>query len=251
MIDRILIIEDEKLNSDRLLRFIDQLYPKAIVVGVLKSVAECIAWFTTNEQPSVVLMDVRLSDGLCFSIFEQVKVSCPIIFTTAYDEYALKAFKVNSVDYLLKPVDQDELKAAFAKIESQAATTQQLNLDGLLQALKPTEYRGRFLLPYKDGYKTIRIDDILYFYSELKITKAKLQDGKEETIPYTLEELEQQLNPKLFFRANRQFIVHIDAVIQLHNHFNGKLKVEIKKNPKIELVVSRDKANLFKAWLNF
>lgn len=250
MVDNILVIEDEKPNSDRLQRLIKSIYPKA-TINVVESVNESVGWINTNKQPDVVLMDIRLSDGLCFDIFEQVKIDCPIIFTTAYDEYALKAFKVNSVDYLLKPIEQDELKTAFEKIKGLTLKYQQLPLDSLLQYIKPSEYRSRFLLSYKDGYKSILVSDIVYFYSELKITKAKLQNGKEETIPLTLEELEQQLNPKLFFRVNRQFIIHVDAIQHLHNHFNGKLKIEIKNNPGIELIVSRDKATSLKVWLNY
>lgn len=250
MIDNILIIEDETPNSDRLLRLINNINPK-VTIKVLESVGDSIEWLNSNTHPSVILLDVRLSDGLCFEILEQVKVECPIIFTTAYDEYAIKAFKVNGIDYLLKPVDQDELKAAFEKAESLSLKQKYLPLDSLIQYLKPTEYRNRFLLPHKDGYKTVQVSDIDYFYSELKITKAKFQNGMEETIPNTMEELEKQLDPKLFFRANRQYIIHIDSVRFIHNYFNGKLKIVLKKNPEIEIVVSRDKATVMKKWLDF
>lgn len=250
MINNILIIEDESLNSDRLLRLINNLLPK-VTIKVLESVADSIEWLNSNTQPDAILMDVRLSDGLCFEVFEQVKVECPIIFTTAYDEYAIKAFKVNGVDYLLKPVEQDELKAAFEKVESLSLKQQSVPLDSLIQYLKPTEHRNRFLLPHKDGYKTVLVSDIIYFCSELKITKAILQNGSKETIPYTLEELEKQLDPKLFIRANRQYIIHIDSVQYVHNFFNGKLKIVLKKNPETEIIVSRDKAPVLKKWLDF
>ncbi len=250
MIDNILIIEDESPNSDRLLRLINNILPK-VTIKVLESVGDSIEWLNSNTQPNVILLDVRLSDGLCFEIFEQVKVECPVIFTTAYDEYAIKAFKVNGADYLLKPVDQDELKAAFEKVELLSLKQQSFPLDSLIQYLRPAEYRNRFLLPHKDGYKTVLVSDITYFYSELKITKAKLQNGIEETIPNTLEELEKQLDPKLFFRANRQYIIHIDSIQYVHNYFNGKLKIVPKKNPEIEIVVSRDKATFLKKWLDF
>lgn len=250
MIDNILIIEDERPNSDRLQRLISNIFPEASI-KVLESVGDSVIWLNTNEHPDVILLDVRLSDGLCFEIFEQVKVNSPIIFTTAYDEYAIKAFKVNSVDYLLKPIEPDELKVAFEKLESIPLKQKQIPLDSLIQYLKPTEFRTRFLLSHKDGFKTVLVSDIAYFYSELKITRAKLQNGTEETISITLEELEQQLNPKLFFRANRQFIIHIDAIQYVNNYFNGKLKIVLKKDSKIEIVVSRDKATLLKKWLDF
>lgn len=250
MTGNILIIEDEKPNSDRLQRLIRNIIPEA-TIKVLESVEESVAWLRSNGHPGVILMDVRLSDGLCFEIFEQVKVDSPIVFTTAYDEYAIKAFKVNGIDYLLKPIEQDELEAAFAKVEALPRMQPALPLDNLIQFLKPTEFRTRFLLPYKDGYRTVRVEDIAYFYSEFKITRAKLHSGTEETIPNTLEELEQQLNPKLFFRANRQYIIHIDAIQFVNNYFNGKLKIVLKKDSNTDIVVSRDKATLLKRWLDF
>jgi DNA-binding LytR/AlgR family response regulator len=251
MINKILIIEDEKPNADRLQRLIRTIKPKAIVLEVLDSIADSVIWFNENEKPDVVMMDVRLSDGLSFSIFEQIKITCPIIFTTAYDEYAVKAFKYNSIDYLLKPIEQEELQAAFDKLESLSGEYQQQSLVGLLDFLQPKDFRSRFLLPYKDGYKMIQISDVAFFYSKLKITKAKLHNGSEETIPLTMEELESQLNPKIFFRASRQVIIHIDAIEQVHNYFNGKLKIDLKKNPEVELIVSRDRAGLFKSWMDY
>lgn len=249
MIDNILIIEDESPNSDRLIRLINKILSK-VTIKVLESVVDSIEWLSSNTHPSVILMDVRLSDGLCFEIFDQVKVECPIVFTTAYDEYAIKAFKVNGVDYLLKPVEEDELKAAFEKVESLSMKQQSVPLESLIQYLNSADFKKRFLLPHKDGYKTVQVCDIVYFYSELKITKAKLQNGNEETIPYTLEELEKQLDPALFFRVNRQYIIHIDSIQFVHNYFNGKLKVVLKKNSEIEIIVSRDKATFLKKWLD-
>lgn len=250
MIENILIIEDERPNSDRLQRLISNILPEASI-KVLESVGDSVIWLNSNEHPDVILLDVRLSDGLCFEIFEQTKVDSPVIFTTAYDEYAIKAFKVNSVDYLLKPIEQEELKTALDKVISIPLKQNHIPLDNLIQFLKPTEFRSRFLLPHKDGFKTVLVNDIAYFYSELKITRAKLQNGAEETIPNTLEELEQQLNPKLFFRANRQFIIHIDSIQYVNNYFNGKLKIVLIKDSKIEIIVSRDKAALLKKWLDF
>lgn len=251
MINSILIIEDEKLNADRLQRLIKTIRPKASIIGVLDSIADSVDWFKTNQNPDIVMMDVRLADGISFDIFARVDISCPIIFTTAYDEYAVRAFKYNSIDYLLKPVEPEELETAFEKLESFVAGQQEKSLEGLLNYLKPKEFRSRFLLPYRDGYKSLLVEDIIYFYSELKITRATLHTGTEEIVPQTLEELEQQLDPKLFFRANRQFIVYINAIQQIHNYFNGKLKIDIKNDPDVEIIVSREKANLLKNWLDF
>ncbi|MDI9862517.1 LytR/AlgR family response regulator transcription factor [Flectobacillus roseus] len=252
MIQKVLIIEDEKPNADRLERLIKSIRPNAQIVEVLDCICESVEWFETHEMPDVVMMDIRLSDGLSFEIFEKTSISCPIIFTTAYDEYAVKAFKYNSIDYLLKPVELDELERAFQKLESTSSLPEPASLANLLNYFQPKNFRTRFLLPYRDGYKSLQISDISYFYSKLKITRAKLHNGTEEIIPLTMEELEEQLNPKDFFRANRQFIIHVDAIEQIHNYFNGKLKIDLKKSPEdMELIVSREKASLLKAWLDF
>ncbi|MDI9881973.1 LytR/AlgR family response regulator transcription factor [Flectobacillus longus] len=252
MIQKVLIIEDERPNADRLERLIKSIRPNAQIVDVLECICDSIEWFETHEMPDVVMMDIRLSDGLSFEIFEKTSISCPIIFTTAYDEYAVKAFKYNSIDYLLKPVELDELERAFQKLESTSSVPEPASLANLLNYFQPKDFRTRFLLPYRDGYKSLQINDISYFYSKLKITRAKLHNGSEEIIPLTMEELEEQLNPKDFFRANRQFIIHVDAIEQIHNYFNGKLKIDLKKSPEdMELIVSREKASLLKAWLDF
>lgn len=252
MIQKVLIIEDERPNADRLERLIKSVRPNAQIVDVLECICESIEWFESHEMPDVVMMDIRLSDGLSFEIFEKTTISCPIIFTTAYDEYAVKAFKYNSIDYLLKPVELDELERAFQKLESTSSAPEPASLANLLNYFQPKDFRTRFLLPYRDGYKNLQINDISYFYSKLKITRAKLHNGSEEIIPLTMEELEEQLNPKDFFRANRQFIIHVDAIEQIHNYFNGKLKVDLKRAPEdMELIVSREKASLLKAWLDF
>ena len=251
MIKSILIIEDEKPNAARLKRLISVIKPDAVVLDVLESVSETVDWLLRNECPDLIMMDVRLPDGLSFEVFEQLNPKCPIIFTTAYDEYAVRAFKFNSIDYLLKPIEQDELEHSFRMVEEKQQNDTTKSIEGLLSQMTKKEYRNRFLLPYRDGFKTVLVNDIEYIYSELRITKARLQNGHEEVLPQTLEELEQQLDPKFFYRANRQFIVHIDAIRQIHNYFNGKLKIELLKSPAIEIIVSREKALAFKMWLDF
>ncbi|MDR0264110.1 MAG: LytTR family DNA-binding domain-containing protein [Sphingobacterium sp.] len=251
-ITNVLIIEDEKLNADRLKRLLKEIKPSILILDVLDNIADSISWFKNNELPDLVMMDIRLSDGLSFEILETIKIDCPIIFTTAFDEYAVRAFKFNSIDYLLKPVEKTELENAVQKLDHRKdIQINQQPLQGLLDFIYPKDFRLRFLIPFKDGYKTILVEDILYFYSEFKLTHAQLKCGTVEIVPQTLEELEQQLNPKIFFRANRQFIVHIDAIKRLHNHFNGKLKIEIKNNDEVEILVSREKAQLLKNWLDY
>lgn len=251
MINKIVIIEDEKLNADRLKRLIKEIKPQAEVITTLESVVESVNWFNTNERPDLIMMDIKLSDGLSFEIFESIKIECPVIFTTAFDEYAVRAFKYNSIDYLLKPIDKDELAISIDRLENWQKETYEKSLNNLLNYLKPKEYRSRFLLPYRDGYKALLVNEVAYFYSELKVTHAQLYNGNKEVIPQTLEELERELNPKFFFRANRQFIIHIDAILHIHNYFNGKLKLVLKKNTDTEIVVSRDKASQLKEWMNF
>lgn len=251
----ILIIEDERPNAERLRRLIQGIKPQANILSVLESVSESVEWLESHERPDLIMMDIKLSDGLSFEIFDKTQlVDIPIIFTTAYDEYAIKAFKQYSIDYLLKPVDKDELAMAFEKYDQLDIMVNKAtnpSIEKLLDEFRPKNFRTRFLLSYRDGFKTVMVSDVLYFYSEQKITKAKLADGTDEIIPHTMDELEQQLDPKLFFRANRQFIICINAVEHVYNYFNNKLKVAMRKNTDVEIIVSRDKAPLLKNWMGY
>lgn len=251
----ILIIEDERPNAERLRRLIQGIKPQANILSVLESVSESVEWLESHERPDLIMMDIKLSDGLSFEIFDKTQlVDIPIIFTTAYDKYAIKAFKQYSIDYLLKPVDKDELAMAFEKYDQLDIMVNKAtnpSIEKLLDEFRPKNFRTRFLLSYRDGFKTVMVSDVLYFYSEQKITKARLADGTDEIIPHTMDELEQQLDPKLFFRANRQFIICINAVEHVYNYFNNKLKVAMRKNTDVEIIVSRDKAPLLKNWMGY
>lgn len=249
----VLIIEDEKPNAERLKRLLHQLRPNVEILSTEEYVSSSVAFLKNKPQPDLIMMDIRLSDGLCFEIFNHVEVSSFIIFTTAYDEYALKGFKYNSIDYLLKPIKPNELEAALQRYEN-LLTDQFLApaaLEGLADYLNPKRYRKKFLLAFRDGYKSLFTEDILYFYSEWGTTKAMLKSNAFEVVPQTLDELEHQLDPSVFFRANRQVIVHIDAIKNVFNHFNGKLKVEVKYYPDLEVLVSREKSSAFKAWMDY
>ncbi|NAW50065.1 response regulator [Elizabethkingia argentiflava] len=252
-VNKILIIEDEKPNADRLKRLLLKIRPHVEVLSVEDSISSSVAWLKTHPAPDIIVMDIRLSDGLSFEIFNQFEVRSPVIFTTAYDEYAVKAFKYHSIDYLLKPIEEEELEKALSNYENFMESVPYLGtaIEGLLNYIQPKDYRRRFLLAHRDGYKTVLVEDVLYFYTELGMSKAMFNTGNIETLPQTLEELERQLDPKMFFRANRQFIIHIDAVIQVFNYFNGKLKLQLKKHPGIDVIVSREKASSFKSWLDF
>lgn len=249
----LLIIEDEIHNANRLQAMIKELNPDISVVGILESVADSIEWFSQNPQPDLILMDVRLADGLCFEIFPACNITTPVIFTTAYDEYAIRAFKVNSIDYLLKPIHKQELAAALAK-HKQLTGQQQADpiISDLIEIIKKQDpvYRSRFLIQVNDGYKTVVVKDIDYIYSEFKITHLVLNQGQEHAVPYTMDEMEEQLDPTLFFRANRQHIISINSIRDIHNFFNGKLKVILHKYPTAEIFISREKAAAFKQWLD-
>lgn len=252
-INKILIIEDEKPNADRLKRLLLKLRPTAEILSVENSVASAVEWLNNNTAPDIIMMDVRLSDGLSFEIFNRIEVRSPVIFTTAYDEYAVQAFKYNSVDYLLKPIEEEELNNSLQRYENFMESVPLVGtaIEGLLNYLQPKEYRKRFLLSHRDGYKTVLASDILYFYTELGVNKAMVKNGQIEVVPQSLEDLEKQLDPKIFFRANRQFIIHIDSVKQVINDFNGKLKIELQRKTEVEIIISREKAAAFKIWLDY
>ncbi|RAJ77554.1 two-component system LytT family response regulator [Chitinophaga dinghuensis] len=250
---RILIIEDEKHNAARLQRIIGDISADHEVLGILESVEDAVEWFSLHPAPDVALMDIRLTDGLSFDIFKETTVACPVIFTTAYDEYAVRAFKVNSVDYLLKPIQEEDLQQALDRITPVHRSQEPLaDIEQLIQLMQPQTkaYRKRFLLPVYDGFKTIQVEDICFAYSELKATKLVLGNEEEEIVTYSLDELEEDLDPEYFFRANRQFLIHVNAISKIHNSFNGKLKVELKHHPEKEVLISKDKAARFKQWLD-
>lgn len=252
-LNKILIVEDEKPNADRLKRLLSKLRPHAEILAVEDSVASAVQWLEENPSPDIIMLDIQLADGLSFEIFNQIEIKCPVIFTTAYDEYAVKAFKYNSIDYLLKPVEEEELETALKHYETFMETIPFVGtaIEGLLNYIQPKDYRKRFLLAHRDGYKTLLSEDVLYFFTELGVSRAVLKNGSTDIVPQTLEELEKQLDPKMFFRANRQFIINIDSVQQISNYFNGKLKLELIKHPDIEVIVSREKASALKAWMDY
>lgn len=250
---QILIIEDEKHNASRLQRLLADISAEFVVVGVLETVKESINWLKKENAPDVILMDIRLSDGLSFDIFDKVDVICPVIFTTSYDEYAVRAFKVNSIDYLLKPIEKEELEAALQKVDiERRKSLPGLELEHLLHLFreKSPVFRKRFLLPGFNGYKTISVGEIEYIYTEQKVTYLVTHNGNIEMLGQTMDELEDELDPDTFFRANRQFIIYIDSVSMIKNDINGKQKVVLKYDHAIEIIVSREKAPLLKKWLD-
>lgn len=251
---KILIIEDEEVNAQRLQRLLQKFRSEFEVLAVLNSIAKSVKWLSEQDAPDLIFMDIRLADGESFEIFNLIEVKSPVIFTTAYDEYAVKAFKYNSIDYLLKPIEKEELESAIIKFEHsvQQPFEQKSLIKNLLEYIEKKEYRTRFLLPYRDGYKKLIVDEIAFFFSESGVTFSISFDGSKNILSLTLEVLEQQLDPKHFFRANRQYIIHINSIERIHNYFNSKLKLDIKQcKDKEAVVVSRSKATLLKDWLDY
>ena len=249
----IVIIEDELRTAKSLENIILDLRPNAKIIGQYQSIESSVEALAGAIRPDLIFMDIQLADGLSFEVLKLTELSCPVIFTTAFDEYAIQAFKYNSVDYLLKPVEPEELEAAISKLENtvQPPRPQYILIEELMEQIRPKPYRTRFLLPYRDEYLKIDIADIAFFYSHTAITHARLFNGKQMVIPHTLETLEQELEPRDFFRVNRQYIVHAGAIDKVHNFFNGKLKLEVKNSPDHEVLVSRTKAASFKTWLGY
>lgn len=272
----ILIIEDEEATARKLQRLLTEVEPTATVLGLLGSVEESVAWLQTQTHPDLILMDIELADGQSFEIFKHIAVQSPVIFTTAYDEYAIKAFRVNSIDYLLKPVKEADLRSALAKLRTmkQVLAEQPNNLlaslEDLLQQLRPIPsveqssdrdhpvrdperrtdpVRQRFLVKQGQRLFSVPIDDVLYFFSRNKLTFLKTGDAHEWLIDYTMDELEHMLDPQRFFRLNRQIIAGMRAVERINLYFNGKLKVTLQPTFEQEVLVSREKAPDFKRWL--
>ncbi|CCH51146.1 Sensory transduction protein lytT [Fibrisoma limi BUZ 3] len=252
-----LIIEDEKLVALELASSIAEVDPGLNIIGTVGSVKTAIRWFSENAEPDIIFADVQLSDGVSFRIFEQFRLSCPIIFTTAYNEYAIQAFKVNGIDYLLKPVDWDELKQAIAKAQSliKAKSNQSLDVQKLLNALNmpaaaKSTYKEHFLGNARNSWVPIRVSDIAYFTRD-QLNFMVTNGNERYIVDYdTLDEIEDLLDPSQFYRANRHCIVNINAVQSVKGLANLKLSLRLKSpNHQFDIEISRDKAPSFKKWL--
>ncbi len=246
-----IIIEDENLTAKRLQSLIHKYDPAIEILAILPSVRESIEWLKSNPSPDLVFMDIHLEDDLAFSIFDQAPMRVPVIFTTAYDEYMIKAFKVNSIDYLLKPVNYEELVQAIEKFKSLHATQPLPDMEKLLALIgkREPEYKSRFMITAGTKIKSIEVNDIGYFYSEDKLTFLVTRDDHALPVDYSLEKLENMLDPKDFFRINRQFLVSFGCIRQVQAHIKGKLKLELQPKSKLEVWVSGDRMTDFKEWL--
>lgn len=251
---KVLIIEDEAPAFRRLEKILLEIDSNIEIVEVLDSVEETVKWMKNHDRPDLTLMDIQISDGISFQIFDQIDVKCPVIFTTAFDEYLLKAFKVNSIDYLLKPIKKEDLERSLEKYRNLQANFNGNGLDmsALLSQinLSETKYKSRFLVKQGDKMLAIRSEDIVCFQSKHGVVHINTKNDKTYLSDFTLDELSVQLEPSIFFRANRQFIVNADYINTVHKHFKGKLMVEMDHFLDDQILVSSEKATTFKQWLD-
>ena len=248
---KVLIIEDEKPAARRLNRMLDELGLQTITM--LHSVEEAVNWFQNNIHPDLIFLDIQLSDGLSFEIFEEVEIKSSIIFTTAYDEYALKAFKLNSVDYLLKPIDSDELENAIKQFKKSQYKhdKQQLNIDQIKNIIHPgTNFKKRFAVKIGQHLKLFATKDIECFYSENKGTYIHTSNQRKYLIDNTLEQLETLLDTKEYFRVNRTYFVNINHIKDIIVYSNSRLKILLKSYSENDIIVSRERVKDFKEWIS-
>ena len=248
----ILIIENERPAADRLVRLLMKIDKSITIMGIIETVEGTINWLQENPQPDLILMDIQLDDGLCFEIFETASIDIPVIFTTAYDEYTLKAFKVNSVDYLLKPVEEGLLRSALAKFMKLYADKDPFKRDfkQLLFEFR-NQYKSRFLIKIGDKYRSVPAGEISHFHiNERSVFLSDLQ-GKDYGIDYSLEQLQTMLDARKFFRINRECIVNIDSIALMYSYSSSRLQLTLKNIEKSDLfVVSREKVGEFKKWID-
>lgn len=249
---KVVLIEDEEPASERLKKLLLQLDPNIDILQTLVSIKTSVTWLKDNS-PDLIFMDIHLADGLSFEIFKEVRISCPVIFTTAYDQYALQAFKVNSIDYILKPVKKEDLQAAIDKFNAWFKKNEKYPIDyqKLLEALEKgkTEFQKRIIIRYGDIIKAVEIKDVAYFYTQEKIDYLRTKDGIEYPIDYHLDELEEILDSKIFFRINRQFIVNYAAIDKMVSFSKSRVKLILKPAISHETIVSTERSPNFKQWL--
>jgi two-component system, LytTR family, response regulator LytT len=255
---KIFIVEDEELAVKKLQKTLQGIDANLEVTGTADSIAAAVEWLQTHDRPDLILMDIELADGQSFEIFNLIEVKSPVIFTTSYDEYALKAFKVNSVDYLLKPIQKDELAAAISKFQQMKEnfqggknTDEQISslVKELQQTLHQKDFRKRFLVKHAQKLISIEVDRIAYFFSDDRLNFFKSTDDKKYVLDYTMDEIEQMVDPEQFFRISRAFIVSIKSIDQIQEYFGNRLKLNLKPTIDKEALVSREKVASFKDFM--
>ena len=246
---RILIVEDETAAYENLLEIISEIDPSIEIAGNAEGVSQTILWLRTNEAPDLILMDIQLSDGSAFSIFKSIHLEVPIIFTTAYDEFAIEAFKVNSIDYLLKPIKVSEMRKAIEKFRRWSRQDALQYITKLNQLAPLTRYKDKILIPLKDKLMPVNMEEISFFYTTNKNTSIFLRNGKNYAYSKTLEQIEGTLNPSEFIRANKQFIISRHSVKNITIWFDSRLLITLDVEPPERIYISKNKAAEFKAWI--
>lgn len=254
---KILIIEDEVPAADRMVQLLKEIEADAEIFGPFDTIASSVEHLKTVHDYDLIFLDIQLADGKSFAIFDAIKIEIPVIFSTAYDEYALKAFELNSIDYLLKPIKREKLYDALHKFRnlknyfSSALYTDHFHkLINDLKTSSPARFKDRFLVQQGNAMLSVRADEIACIYAEEKAVFILTGDNHRHIIPHTLEELESKLDPQKFFRVNRRFIASIEAIKKVHNYFNFKLKLELFPDPGMDIIVSRSRAPGFKTWMS-
>lgn len=251
----ILIIEDEQLAAERMKELLLQFDSTITVLAILDSIKASVQWLNENKHPELIFMDIQLADGLSFEVFEQVKIDCPVIFTTAYEEYAIKAFKVNSIDYLLKPIDGDELRSAIEKFQDQYYSKRDIPLinSELIESVKQMlgkEHKRRFIVKVGEHIRSVDVDEILFFYSLGKATFLRTSDNKSYDVHYSLDAISEKVDPQQFFRANRKYIISHKAIVDIVPYSSSRLKITLKNPEDESIFISREKMQIFKSWLD-
>ena len=256
-----LIVEDEPLAARRLADMLARQPDPVQILGTAEAVSQAVAMLETGPAPDVLFLDIHLADGLSFEIFEQTTVRCPVIFTTAYDQYALQAFKVNSVDYLLKPIDEEELQAALRKLRERLPAAPVPAFDPALlaqlmqqmqQSAPPAaSYKTQFVVRVGEHLKVVPLDQVAYFFSLEKATFLQTTEGRKFVVDYTMDQLETLLDPRRFFRLNRAYLAQQSAIQDIVHYANSRLQTVLKPTaPDAQVLVSREKVNVFKSWLD-
>ncbi|MBX2845898.1 MAG: LytTR family DNA-binding domain-containing protein [Saprospiraceae bacterium] len=250
---RVLIIEDEAPAFRRLQKSLEEVAPDIQILDVLDSVEASVKWLRNHENPDLIFMDIQLSDGISFQIFDEIAITVPVIFTTAFDEYSLQAFKVNSIDYLLKPIKNEDLKGSLDKLK-RLASSHSFNSEAFQKIIQQIHirsqvYKDRFLVKRGEHFVSVSIDEIAFFKTRHGVVSLFTKAKKQFSLNYTLDELQKLLDPQHFFRANRQFIVHYSAIDRVQKYHKGKLYVDLTEGLEEDIVISAERASLFKQWL--
>lgn len=246
-----IIIEDERLAADKLEEMLLKVDPEIEVIARLESVIDSINWLNTHEHPDLIFLDIQLDDGISFEIFDSIKLEVPIIFTTAFNQYAIKAFQVNSVDYLLKPIEEEALQKALNKFRSIHQNQQnQLDKINLLYKQIINNYKTRFFVKIGNHFHSVSVNEIQCFLIQERATFLRTMSGKKYDLDYSLDQLQKLVDPAIFFRINRNYLIHIDAIQDIFSYSSNRLGVKLKMLDHLDMIVSRDKVADFKMWLD-